>query len=900
MTDHGAPGSGGLVVRWALIAYRAFLAAFPSSHRDRYAGEMLDAFQRELSDRKASRGLSAAVAFTLRACLDAIRAGIGERRRGSSNSGFPLTGLRYDLTHALRGLARSWIFTGVSLLSLSCGLGIAMALFLLLRQTIEPPFSVDEDGLAEVFVGEEGRMSLSWSYPDFADVATSVGSVRLVGWARSGGMLHTGEEEAGRQIRTAYVSPGYFDVLGLVPSMGRAFTEADGALAGSTPVVITEIVWQNWFASAPDIIGRVLTIDRAPHVVVGVAPPYFRGHTAGLNANVFVPLDRHPSLAPDSPIRFDRDSPWVSVLARAPEGSSVEDADAAIDAAMEALAAAHPETNAERGALALPYKWQGADVGGTEAFVVRAIFGGIQGLVLLVVCLNIAGMVLVRSATRERELAMRMAIGSSRRRLVQYLMAESVVIGVAGGLLVIAVLQAGIAFLTRGLPVPPQNVTIDAQVMAVCLGLSVAASVVFGLLPALRFSRASLVSSMRDGGSGGARRSGRVHRIAVAGQVALAVPVLIIAGSVTKGARSMTLAEYGVRGDGLMVTDRLDLTPQRYTAPQVQSLARSVRGEVAALPGVTSVTVSDQTPLDGVRVNLAVTSPATGSVIGTRVSRVDEYFFSTMEIPILRGRAISEDDVPGGDPAIVVTASLADRLFETEDPIGRRLALHFDDREGEEPREFTVVGIAGDVAGPYLESDTDNVFLSYWQEPGAVLTAAIRTTSEDEALSTAVGDIFVALDPELAAPAVRPFSVVIEARGQDMPIWSIFFTIISVLLLGLCALGIYGIVAFAVARRTREIGVRMSLGSSSRQVLEGVLWDAVRIAAPGLVIGSAIGVAVGLRLLNRMYAQIGLPMAEPGIMFAAAIGALAVVVVASLSPARYAASVDPMEALRTE
>lgn len=900
MNDREGPGLRTVVMRLAEALYRGSLRAFPPRHRDRYSTEMVDAFQRELVDRTTSGGTSAALIFTLSACLDGVRAGVGERRRegGGGNRPRPLEGLLRDATHALRSLARSWIFTGVSLLSLSCGLGIAMAVFLLLRQTIEPPFHVDEEGLAEVFVREGARVVDGWSYPDFTDVTGSVGSARVVGWTTSEGMLDAGEGEAGRQIRTAYVSPGYFDLLGQTPPMGRALTAADAALSGSTPVVITDPVWKSWFASDPEVVGRALTVDGAPHVVVGVAPPYFRGHSAGLNAHLFVPLDRHPSLSPGASTRFDRDARWLRVIARAASGTTVAELDAVIAATMEGLSAAHPETNADRGSLALPYAWQGAEVRNTEGFIIRAAFAGIQGLVLLIVCLNIGGMVLVRSATRERELALRMAIGSSRGRLVQYLMAESVLIGIAGGVLVIAALQAGVAFLVREIGAPPQNVAIDGQVMAVCMGLSLAASVAFGLLPALRFSRASLVSSMRDG-SGGGRRAGRIHRFAVAGQVALAVPVLIVAGSVTRGANSMTTAEYGVRSDGLIVSDRLDLAPQGYSPSQVQSLARSVQAEVNALPGVTSTTVTDHTPLDGSRASLVVTSPTNGSTIDARVSRVDEYFFATMDIPILRGRPISADDISGVDPTIVVTTTLADRLFGTDDPIGQRLALHSRGESGE-PQLFTVVGVSGDVAGAFLESDTDNVFLSYWQHPGAALTVAVRTSSVDEAFRTAMGDAVVALDPSLVAPSVRPFSEIIEDRGRDMPIWSVFFTIISGLLLGLCALGIYGIVAFAVASRTREIGVRMSLGASRERVVRGVLWDAVRIAAPGLVVGGVLGVAIGLRVLNQMYAQIGLPMAGPSIMLAGAAGALAVVLAASLSPARRAAGVDPMEALRAD
>ncbi len=894
--------------RWAVALYRLSLHAFSSSHLDRYALEMIDAFDQEVRARRATGGSAAALTFTGRACLDSVRAGFGERRRrGRSNpSRMLLPGLRHDVTHAVRGLARSWIFTGVSVLSLSCGLGIAMALFLLLRQTLEPPFLVDQDGLAEVLVVGENQGVQEWSYPDFVDVSEAVGSARLAGWARSDGMLSLGEDSEGRQIRTAYVSSDYLDVLGLTPLLGRGFTGSDRELAGSTPVVITENVWESWLASDPDVIGRVLTIDRKPHVVIGVAPMYFRGHTAGMNAHVFVPLERHPALSPDSRARFDRSALWLGVLGRVTSGASIDDADSAVSSAVAGLAGDHPETNASRRGLVLPYRWQGAEPSNVEGLVIRSLFSGVQGLVLLIVCLNIAGMVLVRSATREPELALRIAMGSSRGRLIQYLLAESVVIGLAGGLLVIGVLNTGLGLLAQRVGPLPQNIAINTQVVAVCLGLSLAASMAFGLLPALRFSRASLVSSMRDAGGEG-RKSGRIHRLAVAGQVALAIPVLVVAGSVTRGANSMTTAEYGVRTDGLIVSDRLDLAVQGYDAGDVQRFAQSVRDGVSSLPGVTAVTVSDHTPLDGARPRISVTSPATGSTDRVRTTRVDEHFFEAMEIPIVRGRAISQDDVRGGESVLVATRSLADRLFPGEDPIGQRLALQglsprmaAETSGGAVTQDFTIIGVAEEVAGAFLESDTDNLFLSYWQQPGEVLTVSARTTSSDEALATAVAETFVSLDAALAAPTIRPFSVVIEDRGRDMPVWSVFFTVISGLLLGLSALGIYGIVAFSVARRTREIGVRMSLGSSRGRVLKSVLWDAVKIATPGLILGSVLGAVIGLRILNQMYVQIGLPMAEPGIMLAGAAGAFGIVLVASISPARRAASVDPMEALRAE
>lgn len=725
-------------------------------------------------------------------------------------------------------------------------------------------------------------------------------SLAMAAWTVREGSLRIGDGEAGERIRLAYVSPGYFEILGLRPVVGRGLGGARFGDEGAVPVVLSHGMWQDRMGGDVGVIGRIVTVNRAPHVVVGVAPPGFTGHRTGFSVHAWVPLDSHASLDEGAPDRYDRGAGWLGIVARLRNGAALPRATAEVASTMAGLESAHPTTNADRSPRVLPYHWQGADVvAGGDALLMGAIFAGLSGVALAIVCLNLAGMVFVRSASRERELALRLAIGSSRVRLVRYLMAEALVLAAVGGVLVTAVLWGALHGLSWRSDSPlPASLEVDAGTVALCMGLAMATTLVFGLLPAIRFSRPALLSALKDDSGGGGRRSGRFHRWAASFQTGLAVPVVVVAAGVIQGALSVGSAELGLEEEGLAVWVPMDLAADGYDAEAAGALARSLAAEVRLVPRVVAVAAADGVPLDYEPPTFVGVTPLDGGdAVTVRATRIGAGYLEALRTPILRGRPITEEDGPGSEPVAVMTASLAESLFAGENALGKRVRLTWSE---DEAREYTLVGVSGDLAGHSLEAATDHVFLSLRQEPTTKVALAIRASSVDDDLLAAIRDRALALDPELARPAVVPFASLVEDASREFGIWGAFFSLIAALLLLLAALGIYGVVGFTVAGRTREIGVRMSLGSSRGQVLRMVLADALRLGLPGVVLGGLVGIVIATRVMNQMYVDIGLPLVDAPVLAAAAAAALTIVMAASLSPARRAAGVDPMEALRAE
>lgn len=362
----------------------------------------------------------------------------------------------------------------------------------------------------------------------------------------------------------------------------------------------------------------------------------------------------------------------------------------------------------------------------------------------------------------------------------------------------------------------------------------------------------------------------------------------------------MRQADFGVCQECLVVWKPADLGPDGYDAAAADRFARDVVREVEGLPGVETVAPADGVPLDFSQRPARVSSAEAGTSATAQVTRVGPGYLEALGVPLLRGRPLGADDVAGAEPIAVITASLAKDLYADVSPLGYRLRLETPEADD---REVTIVGVAADFASHSLEAPHDHVLLSLAQEPSAVLGLVVATApgfQAQDALVAGMERVALELDPELARPDVATFSAMVEDHAAEFPIWSAFFGLLAALLLMLSALGIYGVVAFTVASRTREIGVRMSLGSSRAEVVRKVLGDGARLAAPGLVIGSALGVVVAALVLNRIFVNIGLPLAGVGTLTAAAVASLATVLLASALPARRAASVDPLEALRAE
>jgi len=479
------------VVRRAVTrAYALALRAFPPAHRAEYQAEMIESFDRRLAALARDHGRRRALGFAVAACLNVVSAGHGERRRHRRTGrkrarAHVFAGFGRDLTYAARALAKARTFSIVCVVSLGLGLGVVFSISQFLRLLTATPPGVNADGLVEVVVKPLGPLRAkvgnwaieTWSYPDFEDLRNADTGMTVTGWAVDDGILRS-PSLAPQPVSTMYVSANYFTAVGVVPAQGRLFNAADEDESSAQPVlVVGHRLWENRLGADPDIIGSTLTFNRVEHVVVGVAPDGFRGHLnrrGATPADLWAPLREHPVLTNESGLRHSRDADWLRVFARLSPGTSLGEANGAVSSLMSGLAEQYPTSNEYKAASVEPYTSTGANRQ-LENGIVTVMFYGMSGMVLVVVCLNVAGMVLVRTATRERELAIRQAVGASRSRLMGYLMSEAVVLALAGGSLSVAVVYGGSVALAWWFEGPiPDALRLNASRAAVCIALSLA------------------------------------------------------------------------------------------------------------------------------------------------------------------------------------------------------------------------------------------------------------------------------------------------------------------------------------------------------------------------------------------------------------------------------------------
>jgi predicted permease len=824
-----------------------------------------------------------------------------------------------DLRHAARSLARARTFTLVCVISLGVGMGAFVALVTFTRGMTAPARGIDTNGLVELLVTPVGPLRAKvgaaaleeWSYPDFQELRQADTGMALTGWAM--GVSETGireEDKAPPRVLTLFVSTNYFSTLGVSLARGPGFDPASDDLPSASPrVVVSHGFWRNRLASDPDIVGKTLTLDGVPHAVVGIAPANFYGHFNALGDSassslLFVPIERHPRLRADPSLRFNRSLDWVNIHGRLAPGVDIARANVIVSAIMSGLARQYVATNEFKAASVEPYFSQGA-ANRADIKRVSGMLVGLAGAVLLIVCVNLSGMMLVRGATRERELSIREAVGANRRRLIQYLFFEAVWLAVIGGGLSVLVLFGIPAAVARwrATTVPPEF-DLDVAAVAVCAGLCLAASLVLGLLPALRLSRPNLIPALKDDVAGGGQRVSRIHRAAAAIQVAIAVPFLVISGVMLDRTRT---ADFGFQTEGL-VAARVDPAAASRRGGVGFSL-QNVRSTLEAANGVLSVTMGDGMPIDFARRNVRVSQSNGAEFVSAHVTRVAEGYVETLGARLLRGRSITAEDRRAAARVAVISEPLATRLFPNGNPIGERLTFALEEGRDE---EFTIIGVTADFATSQLTTERPQMLLPLPEKPASPVYLIARGAAADETRLTSafenVGRDF-GLD-FLASRAGAFYGVVsgtqlVRKSLEDLVAESIGVAIAGGIVLVLASLGVLGVIAFMVATRTREIAVRMALGASRPRVVGLMLFDVVKLVAPGV----AVGLLVGAVLIRTMSEVMGTPLTlgstplgavEPLIYVGAASVAVVVALLAGLPAARRAASVQPLIAMRSE
>jgi predicted permease len=659
--------------------------------------------------------------------------------------------------------------------------------------------------------------------------------------------------------------------------------------------------------------------------VVGIAPEQFEGHLGLQGREMFVPLERYPDLVKDGNARFDRGKEWLRLHGRLRPGVSVAQANAAVAGVTSQLAKEYPSTNELKAGAVEEYDSIGVLDRG-QILRLQAVAMTLTWVVLLVVCLNLSGMMQVRSAMRERELSIRQAIGASRFRLARLVLAEAVLLAAAGGaiasLVIFNVPTLVARFNGQAIPLQVQDaLKPDWYMVAICVGSCLLTSLIFGFLPALRFSRPVIISSLKDDAGVGGLRVGRIHRFTAALQIAIAVPLVVLGGISLDRVRSTAIADLGFESDLLYAAPlELEAGSEAPTAAEINFRIRNLRENLAKAGGVASATIADGLPLHsqdhGTSVTLQAEPDGGPTPVRVQVTRVGDRYLNTLGIPLLSGRDFSGDDTLGTEPVTLITKPLADRLFPNAgvgEAIGKRIT--FAAASGTTTTQtLTIIGVTADF--PTIEMDTSREQLllplaqlnlrptsittdeSGNRLPDLMLIARSAAGEQPVKMITSLDNVVREFDPQFQRDRiVIGTSLRKDSMDEFLKRSAIAGGASSVILL-LSALGIYGVMGLMVANRTREIAVRVALGASHPRVLRMILWDVVKLTAPGVGIGLLLAAAF-IRLNGE---NLGLPLSnvEPVAYVVGAAIAILVAVLASLAPARRAASVLPMVAMRSE
>lgn len=804
-----------------------------------------------------------------------------------------------DLRQALRQIRLRPLFAVVAAGSLAIGVGANTAVFnavsaVLLRPV---PGVSEPDRVVELGRTSQGRGFDTFAYPEYEDMKEAVPALeRIAAFTFEIFSLNRGGE--GERITGMHVSPSYFDVMGVRPASGRFFLPEEDA-PGSRPavVVLGHAFWRDRLGGeAPP--GSTVHINRVPFTVVGIAPEEFHGHTIGFRPDVYLPMRAIP-LVENGLDEFDaRGASWHMAVGKLAAGATVGGVQAQVTALFERLAREHPETSRNRGARVVELGLvPGAGRGGVAAFL--GVLMGMVGLILAVTCANVAGMFVARAATREREIAVRLALGAGRGRLVRQLLTEALLVFAIGGALgtLAGIWLVGLAPIDRlPLPIPVHvDLTPDPRVLLFALGATLGTGVLFGLLPALQATRLELVPSLKDDGSarGGA---GRLRRVFVAGQVGLSLVLLVAAGLFVRSLQRAASVATGFDPTDAYMT-MVDLSVEGYQADEGVVFQRALVERLRSLPGEEGVALATDLPLD---LSSSGTVSWPDGWEGERGLRVDfNYvspgYFTTLRIPVLAGRAFSPDDGPGTERVVVVSRTFAEQAWPGEEALGRKVRVGLG---GLREQGATVIGVVQDVKNQILtEEPKAFVYVPLWQSYRPTTQIVVRARGGLATVAPALRSAILEADPSLALTPVLSVAryTSIGILPQRVAAW--LTSALGMLALVLAGIGIYGVVAMAVSRRRREIGVRIALGASRGRVLRLVVRGAVMLALPGLALGALGAVAVG-RVLR--FLLLGLSPVDPTALGGVTILLTSVVLLAAAVPARRAAAVEPTEALRGE
>ncbi len=802
-----------------------------------------------------------------------------------------------DLRLAIRGLGQSPIFTLVTVVTIGLGIGatstiISAANGLLLRS---PAGVRDADRLVTAHAkSRDGSSFHAFSAPDFRDYRSAAAEhVDLAAWSTFPASLRSIGDPVLRMGMV--VSGNYLSVLGTRPLLGRLFVPDDDRPGAAPVAVLTETAWRTQFAADSAMIGRALSLNGHPVTVVGVAEPGFHGHLAPLDVSVFLPLSQ-AGLTGESAQLDERRASWLEVVGRLAPGATRE----AVGSELSNLATTIGRANGlevDRQVDVRAFH----PIPAQAALPIVGFFGlllVLAGVVLLIVCVNVASVLLARAVSRRKEIAVRLALGASRARLLQQLVTESLLLFLLGGGLGLALAELATGALTRApLPIPVPlalDFHLDGPVLAITFLIALATGVLVGLIPARQAGRTDLVRGLKNEAATTAGGKLGLRSVFVVAQVAASVVLLVAAGLMTRALGAASSVNIGFEPAGVHAAS-FELQVMAWTPDQVARFGETLLERARALPGVRSAGLTDLLPLTlsnqgtGVSVPDRAQEPNVG-LFATDFTDVSPGFFQTMGIPLVRGRAFAATDRAGAPVVVIVNQTLAHQIWGNDDPVGKPLGYG----GFKTTTPVTVIGVARDAKYRSVGEDPiPMVYVPLAQTTRNALSLLIAGDGRD--LTGPVRDLVHSIAPDLPLAANAPLEQMTSIALLPNRIAAGLAGAFGVVGLLLAAIGLYGVLAYGVSLRRRELGIRLALGARESAVRRLVLRDGLRLTVVGLAVGMALAAGLGQLLRSLLY---GVSPLDPVTFAGIAALLLGVAFLAADAPARRAARTEPLEALR--
>lgn len=810
-----------------------------------------------------------------------------------------------DLRYSARMLIKSPAFTAVAILSIALGIGANTAVFSVINAVLLKSLPYKDPSSLALLWGDsdsanrlKGRNQVSATdIADFRQQATVFEDVApYAGWYPI--LSGDGTQASAERVAGIQVGDGFFKVMKGEPILGRVFSPDEQKDGQDRVIVLGHALWQTRFGSDPNIVGKTIQLNSRPYIIVGVMGPDFQS----LPSTLVSPVGQFYRPVAEPYDESERDARHLRAIARLKPGITVAQAQTEMKVIAQRLEQEHPLTNKGQGANLVSITDD--TVGGIRQTLIM-IFGAVF-FVLLVACANVANLLLARSSARHKEITIRAAIGAGRWRLIRQLLTESLLLAICGGLLGLLFATWGTSLIeTMGARINPMfsDIHIDLRTLAFTFALSIITALAFGLAPALQISKPNLTESLKEGGrsAGSSASRNRLRSSLVVSEIALTLILLVCAGLLLRTVQRITNVDKGFNSENILAMN-IGLPAARYPKPEDYiSFYQQVTERIAAIPGVKAAGITSVLPLsanfDGRGLAVEDHPKPRGEELTVDLYVATPGYLKAMEIPMLKGRGITEADTKDADKVALINSTMARELWSNQNPIGRRIRFSGDDDGAPKPWR-TIVGVVTDVSQYALDQKAPmQIYLPHAQFPTSFNTIVVKTNGDPLTMVGAVRNEIVAVDKDQAVFNVTTLN---QLLGESILVRRFFMLLLLVfagLALTLAAVGIYGVMSFVVTQRTQEIGIRMALGAQASDVLKMIIGNGMALALIGISVGLAAAFAL-TRLMEKILFGVTATDATTFVSVSAVL--TAVVLIACYLPARRATKVDPLVALRYE